>query len=180
VRNPIDRIESHYTHSRRAYWGKKIKPLHQGIDPELLEKSRYARQIEEYYHRFPRDQILILDFNALKMKPEKKLQKVCQFLEVDPDYSCQELHRVHNTNQQTIVNDKLWQSLRRVNLLRSLAQLIPSRSKNKIHLLFGRQITENFKLSPEQRNWVLNELKEDLQKLNQSYGIDIQKWEIEV
>jgi hypothetical protein len=178
MRNPLDRIESHYTHGQAQGWLATKKPLSEEIDGRLIEASRYATQIEEYYKRFSADSILLLNFEDLKTNPLHQVKKVCQFLEIDPDYNFQELDTRHNANEGRIGYDPLWRSLRRIKLLRSMAQVISVKPKRMLHSFFGRQIEGKFKLSPAQRDFILSQLKEDLQKLSFEYGIELSKWGI--
>ena len=179
MRNPLDRIESHYTHGLAQNWQSTQKPLTEEIHPELIEASQYARQLNEYYQRFPAENILLLNFVDLKKDPRTLLKKVCCFLQIDPDYSFQGLNTVYNANTERIANETLWRSLKKIKLLHYLSKHISVQQKKKIYHLFGRKLEGNIKLLPEQRSYVLHELREDLQKLRLDYGVDLQSWEIE-
>jgi hypothetical protein len=180
MRNPIERIESHYTHGKAQGWQSTQKPLTKEIDKELLEASQYARQIEEYYQRFPRDHILLLNFEDLKTDPLNLVQKVCYFLEVDSNYQFQKIGKIYNANQERIADERLWRSLRKIKLLRALKNKLTIQQKQDIYRIFGRKIKENFKLSLEQEKNVLSYLKEDLKKLKTDYKFDIDRWGIEI
>ena len=180
IRNPIERIESHYTHGRAAGWASTEKPISEGIARDLIETSRYARQIEEYYKRFSAHSILLLNFEDLKTEPLKLLRKVCRFLEVNPDYEFQQLDKIYNANKQRIADERLWRSLKRIKYLRSIAGRIPVKQKQMLYGCLGRKIEGNIKLSAKQRSFVVSELQEDLRKLSVEYGVDISRWGIEV
>ena len=180
MRNPIERIESHYTHGHALGFPETQKPLSEVIDSDLITTSQYAKQIAEYYKKFSADSILLLNFEDLKTNPLNQVKKVCQFLDIDPDYNFQELDTRHNANEGRIGYDPLWRSLRRIKLLRSMAQVISVKQKQMLHSFFGSQIESNIKLSPEQRNFILQELQEDLRKLSSEYGVDVRSWGIEV
>lgn len=62
MRNPIDRIESYYTHLQAWRVDPTIKPFSEGIDSKVIDVSKYAMQIEEYYKRFSSDSIFMLNF----------------------------------------------------------------------------------------------------------------------
>ena len=179
MRNPLDRIESHYTHGLAKNWQSTQKPLAEEIHPELIEASQYAKQLSEYYQRFPAENILLLNFTNLKKEPLTLLKEVCCFLQIDPDYQFQGLNQVHNANTERIADETLWLWLRKIKLLRSLGKHISQQQKKKIYHLFGRKLEGNIKLPPEQRSYILQELREDLQKLSVDYGFDLQSWGIE-
>ncbi|MDJ0728268.1 MAG: sulfotransferase, partial [Prochloraceae cyanobacterium] len=99
MRNPIERIESQYTHGQAAGWeGIEKTSSTTTIDRDLIVPSLYAMQIKEYYKRFPAENILLLNFDDLKTNPRDLLQQVCNFLEIDPNYEFQGLNTVHNAN----------------------------------------------------------------------------------
>jgi Sulfotransferase domain len=179
MRNPIERIESHYTHGKAQGWRSTQKPLTEEIDKELLEASQYARQIEEYYQRFSRDRILLLNFEDLKTDPLNLIKKTCCFLEIDSDYQFQRIGKIYNANQERIADERLWRLLRKIKPLRSLKGKLTTKQKQYAYYIFGRKITENFKLPLKQRNYVLNQLKEDLEKLSLDYDFDITRWTID-
>jgi hypothetical protein len=180
MRNPIERIESHYSHGATQDWGKRLKPLSEGIDEVMLETCRYSKFLEIYYKQFPSEDILLLNFDDLKNDPERLIQRVVEWLGVNPHYAFKELTTKHNSNENRIANDRMWRSLRKNKLLYSAASLVPARPKYMLHSLFGTHVKENFKLSPEQRMFVLRELHEDLQKLKLDYGLDVNCWGIEI
>jgi hypothetical protein len=80
VRNPIDRLVSHYIHEwtmgvMRGSIGDAIE-RHQ----ELVDYSRYAMQIEPYVERYGVDRILVLPLEDMKAEPQRALERVGAFL----------------------------------------------------------------------------------------------------
>lgn len=180
IRNPLERIESHYTHVQGTDWGTVVK-LSEGIDDKLIEFTKYAQQIEEYYKRFPADSILLLDFEELKNSPLELVKKVCRFLEIDYNYEFQRIGEIYNPNKNRIINDRFWRRMRRIKPLRTLVKKwLPTQQKQIVHSFFGNKVEEKFRLSPEQKDLVLSLLREDLRKLKFEYGIDVSRWGIEV
>jgi len=184
LRNPIERIESHYTHGQALGWTETQKPLSEGVNTHLIEVSQYARQIEEYYKRFSTDSILLLNFENLKTNPHSLLRGVCQFLDIDPEYNFQGIDTVYNANNQRLVDERLWKSMSRmksnVKLLDSMIKLIPTKQKQMIYSYLGRKRESNIQIPPEQRSIILGELRQDLRKLSLEYGVDVSLWGIEV
>lgn len=85
VRDPIDRIRSHYEH--RVAIGTERAPLELAVieDPIYVVCSRYASQIERYLDHFPREQILLITAERLRHARAVTVEQVFGFLGVDAD-----------------------------------------------------------------------------------------------
>ncbi len=176
LRDPIERIESHYTHA--MFTGKKLKGVlnPEKIHPGVLSASMYAMQIEKYYKQFPSESILLLNFSELKENPDRLLDEVCDFLEIDrmPHSIAKESK---NRSEGKIIDGALWPAM---NLVAKLvpSQLTPKGTRNAVRELLGKKVTQKVKLSEAQREFVIKELKSDLTILKSEYGFDISRWGI--
>ncbi len=80
LRNPIDRLISHYIHE----WSQRVITC--GIDEaianhsELIEYSCYGRQIEPYLSAYGENSVLLVSFDRLKNCPQEELERICQFI----------------------------------------------------------------------------------------------------
>ena len=83
LRDPIDRIRSHYQH--RVAIGTERAPLEEAVieDPVYLASSRYAAQIERYLERFPREQLLLITSEHLRSDRAETMRRVFRFVGVD-------------------------------------------------------------------------------------------------
>ena len=86
VRDPIERIRSHYQH--RVLSGAEREPLERAVldDERYLNCSRYAMQIERYLPHFPREHVLLLTSERLRSSRAQTLRSVYGFLGVDRDF----------------------------------------------------------------------------------------------
>jgi hypothetical protein len=86
VRDPVDRIRSHYLHELCAL--RERRPLEQAVreNPIYLDRSRYAMQLERYLDFFPREQLLVLRAEELFRAPLEVLPRLYGFLGVDPGW----------------------------------------------------------------------------------------------
>lgn len=94
VRNPVDRIRSHYAMDR--YLGHVSRPLLSLIEEELalgddanwgncryyVGASRYARQLREFHRYFAPEQVCVLSFEKLVAEPDSEVRKIFEFLEI--------------------------------------------------------------------------------------------------
>lgn len=85
VRDPVDRIESHVAHNiarrpQRPPGGDFAHPI---------AVSRYASQLDRFLRRFPREDLLVLDFDDLRADPRALVGRALGFLglEIPPDFA---------------------------------------------------------------------------------------------
>jgi hypothetical protein len=86
VRDPIDRIASHYIQQRadgdRRSFAERMREYDRPDNP-IVCPSRYARQIDRYLEFFPPSQLLVVDQHELRHRRRATLRRIFTFLEVD-------------------------------------------------------------------------------------------------
>lgn len=93
VRDPVQRIRSHYR--TRAREGAEKLPIERAIveNPVYLEYSRYAMQIDRFLEHFAREQLLVITAEDLRDDRRATMRTVYAFVGVDPDVEPPELDR---------------------------------------------------------------------------------------
>ena len=186
LRNPIDRIESHYTQGRKHNYQDTAQPLSVGINQEIIDTSRYAMQAKEYYQRFSTKDILLLDFEVLKQNSSLLLKKVCNFLDIDANYEFNDSQLIHNSHSKKSSKVFIpgYSYLRKTSFVQDRLKFMPQNFKQNarsIRNLFARHVENEYvKLSPEQRQYIFKELAEDLKNLQNDYNFDVSRWSIEI
>jgi hypothetical protein len=86
VRDPVERIRSHYQHN--CAHGKEDLPFDRAVISRSVyaDVSRYAMQVERWLEHFPREQLLIVQSERLRRDRNATLCEVFTFLGVDPDH----------------------------------------------------------------------------------------------
>jgi hypothetical protein len=171
MRDPIERIESHYTHALSAPWGKTITPLNKGVDQRLIEVSKYAKQLDFYCRRFSKEQLILLNFNDLRNNALQLLDYICRWLELDTSYEFKNTFNNYHPTKGKVIEGKLWP------LIKPVAEFLPNKHRDRLKHQLGHTITHHVKLSQEQRKFVYRELRDDLYRLEVNYGFDISGWE---
>lgn len=93
VRDPIDRIVSHYLHRLAA--GKERRSLDDALTDMsgdilargFIYRSMYFMQLEQWLECFPESSVLVLDQEDLRERRLETLQRVFRFLGVDESFS---------------------------------------------------------------------------------------------
>lgn len=90
LRDPVERIISQYVHFYAD--GLENRSLSEALrdfadhNPYVL-RSRYALQLEQYLAHFSESRILVTTLEDLRGQPQRVLQGIFEFLDVDPRFS---------------------------------------------------------------------------------------------
>jgi hypothetical protein len=98
VRDPIDRMLSHYLHNVGG--GYETRPLEAALgDPDsaYVARGRYAMQVEPYLREFGSERVLILSREQLGGDREPTMRRVFEFCGVDPAFSSRQFEREWET-----------------------------------------------------------------------------------
>ena len=184
LRNPLDRIESQVRHGLFAGWGQSLDA---GISSDLLDFSRYAMQLDQYIKYFSIDQIFLVTLEEFILDPHTVLARICNFLGIDNEFKFQKAEEPRNSGEffntspliarlsqgvfgQFIANRILPPDVKR--WLRGNLTKCGNRKEQGSNL--GR-----WKLTSEERTFILTSLKDDLKRLEYEFAIDVRKfWHI--
>lgn len=82
LRDPVERYISGVTH--RVMYGEPMSP---GADQRMaFEAGLYARQLETLLEFFPREQVLVLQYERCCLDPAGQLERTYRFLGLDPGF----------------------------------------------------------------------------------------------
>ena len=173
VRDPIERIQSHFTYSDALGHPEAIVDISRGVHSDLLTTSMYAKQLDYYRKFFSDDSLLVIKFSDLKKNPQELLKRICAFLQIDESFEFQDITKTINKNAGRIKKDPMWDALRKAKIFDPIARALPSRYKQAIHSIYGKKVNGNRPLSNDLREFILNMLSHDMHRLKQEYGIDL-------
>jgi hypothetical protein len=98
VRDPIERLLSHYLHNLGG--GYDPRPLAEALADDrsaYWQRSRYAYQVDPYVETFGADRVAIVSREELKAERAATMRRVYAFCEVDPDFASPEFEREWET-----------------------------------------------------------------------------------
>ena len=172
LRHPFKRIESHIRHLISEGFQNKVEVIE-----EHLAFTEYARQLDFYRDTFGRDRIYVLLLENLQENPQRELRRICQFLEIDPDYEFQRLDVVRNSKDTLNLHPALRQIYKNP-FIKSVGSLIPPQIREKLYKPLSRKDTLEVKLSDEDKALVMKRLEPDLIRLQQEYRVDLRTWNL--
>jgi hypothetical protein len=83
-------IYSWYWYNRNAVVGSLPRTFAEMMDnPFLRDLGSYARHLKPYLERFPAENILVIQFDAIRRGPDCVRRRIYEFLKVDPDFKPQ-------------------------------------------------------------------------------------------
>ncbi len=87
LRPPVEMIYSWYWYGRNAVIGK-LPETFEGMmeNPFLRDVGCYARHLRRYLERFPAENFLVIQFEAIRRAPDDVRRGVYEFLGVDSDF----------------------------------------------------------------------------------------------
>jgi hypothetical protein len=183
MRHPLRRIESHARHVQRtrAELGRlpSDRPDHSldaGISPVSLAASRYAEQLDQYRAFHDRGQVMLLTLEEFSADPQAGVARVTAFLGLDP---LPALEKPKSENRAAVKRSRAgwWNALRAVPGLPGLiTRLIPEQTRRKLDQATAQKVrTEGrFRLTPAEEEAVLADLRPDLIRLRDVYGVDVE------
>lgn len=167
VRDPFERVVSHFHHiTRKSTWRSVVR------SSQVISTSNYFMQLERYAEYFPREDILIVDFDDLKANPRQTVENVYEFLGVSVNYLPQSFE---------VKNVATFRSPAEMALRHSKASFLfekfpsPAKVLAKQLLRFASPPRRRA-LSVRERKYIHACLESDMMKLNEVYGVNVEKW----
>jgi Sulfotransferase domain len=187
VRDPIERIVSHYLHQwyRKRRLNSSMDIL---VDPDekrslhYIRTSSYYLQLSQYIEFYDISRILVISLEEMKRSRANTMRKVFQFLEVDDTFTLPEDVGIANPTASKIRTNSLGNIvLSKSPVLSSLRKfagsLLPSSAKDRIRSHLGSK-HEAPELTPEIRQTLKNALRDDIEKFRELTNMAFDEWDI--
>lgn len=184
LRNPVDRMYSHYLANLRD--GKTYKPFRQEVEEDFnkhpkgwyinhgyVEMGLYYHQVKRFLDVFPREQIRIYLYDDLKNDPESLLKEVCLFLGIDAGFRFNTSQKFNTARVPK--NEKLLYWLSASGIKKNMFRLLPQSFKGEIKNLFFKK--EKAKpMTDYEKNWAAGFYKDEIAGLQNLLGRDLSAW----
>lgn len=187
VRDPVERIVSHYLHQ---WYGKRRKDasldsladVNHPKTRHYICTSNYYLQLSQYLEFYDISRIFVVTLEDLKRDRQETLRRVFRFLGVDdsvtPNNDLGVLNATNTKMRANRLGDLVLSGSPLVSSLRSLAgSLLPATAKLRIRSLLGSKY-EDPELSPAVRAVLRNALREDTARFRELTGMAFDEWDI--
>jgi hypothetical protein len=176
VRNPIDRVFSHYLHDLAN--GREQRPLHIAVrrDDRYLAPSRYATQLEHYFRVFSPGQVLLLKADDLLARRAETVRRVLEFIGVNGNVHLHldfEAHRSSEKLERTRALTFARQSRYR--------RFVPRPIRRRLRQLLANPLdTSKIEVDGETREFLVAQFAPGVRRLSELAGEDFGRtWGIE-
>jgi hypothetical protein len=173
LRHPVERIVSQYRHALRAGWEKVTLERALDTNPQYVDISSYASQLERYAGLFDRANILTVLAEHLRSDRPRTMQRVFSFIGVDPTWEpaepAAELHAA-GTEPTRRPGAAL---LDRLPGRAAARRLLPAGIRSTYHRLTALDHPDRVALSEQATARLLDRLRPDLERLPALVGDDI-------
>jgi len=175
VRDPFKRIES------QINWGSIFPWFDPDIKPwedTYIATTLYSKQLAQYEKFFDPKDILILEFDDMRLHPEKICKKVSTFLAITNDFNLLTLKKIKNETQ---AETKLQRYILRNSKRRKLFFRLPVRIRKiiKKRIFPLSKPASKIILSESDKHKINDKIWEDMIRLRDKYEVDISKWGFE-
>lgn len=180
VRDPIDRLISHYIH--RVIRGLESRELSDIVsnyrDDFLLAQGRYFLQIQQYLEFFPMQDIYCFSIDNLKNNPIQTVKSIYEFLGVEASVATSQNYKVHNANKRLTKKNAFGMSILHFYHEHIEQRPLPYTIK-KLFLNFAELGATSFKpssLDGSSLEILTDYYREDVLDFSRLVGLDISQW----
>jgi hypothetical protein len=177
VRDPVERIVSHYMHLRAVGPERRSLPAAVGRPRNVyVECTRYGSLLRPFLDRFPRSRIHIVRQEDLLHRRRGTLREVFRFLGVDELFWSTKMERLRNLSDRKGGSSRVARRIMRSRLAAPVYWL-PQEAKWAIERAISRpDEAERPRIDDELRRRLLEELEPEIATLEGLTGWDLREW----
>ena len=173
MRDPIDRLISHYLHE--SIRGQINVSVDQAVEqhPELTVFGLYSRQLEPYLEAFGPEGVLPVFFERLVAHPQEELERICRFIGYEGRPRWDFAMKAQNVTSEQLRKSVIRETIVNVPLLRRIRGWLVPRHWNERIKAFWRTTSERPMLMRESVHRLRAVFDADLARLGAWLGVEI-------
>lgn len=165
VRDPVERIVSHWMHNRAA--GRERRSIDDALEGEsshYVLTSMYGLQLEAFREHYSDDRIMVVAAEDLRKERTETVQSVCRFLGLDDGFESPVFERDFNRSEGKRESP-------------DVARRLPGRAlKRLLRRVGGGSPVERPRLEGETKRRIIRLLEADVAELRRSTGQGFPDW----
>lgn len=183
LRNPVDRVLSHYQMALR--YGHTQKSFRKAIEADMnshkkgwgiselfIELGMYHEQLQRFYEQFPENQILVILFDDLVKAPKNTLKQCYQFLNLEEKFTL----NYNKFNQAEVPRFKsLNQWITNSGLKNMLLKILPEHHKENLKKHFFSQPAQAI-MRPEDKAFLKDIYLREIENTARLINRDLSHW----
>jgi hypothetical protein len=178
VRDPLDRVISEQRYMARL--GKMPPDINVALRdvPRIVERSRYAFQIEPWLQRFGRESLKLLVFEQYVANREATVRALFEFLGARPPADYRLPDAKNSTDDVIVPRGILRRIVRTEAYRRTVRSIVPAFVRDRAKRVLGRRLDVSFeaRLTPQNERQLLDRLRPEVEALHQIAGWDRPVW----
>lgn len=181
LRNPMDRaFERYYSKWRGLRNKERPKTFEKAleIEPKIIGDGFYYKHLKKYFKLFPKENILVLIYEDIEQDPIGFIQKIYQFLGVNPEFIPQNGYNKTMNSREDISMRKLREQIQKTIKGQKIFKIFRwLKIYNLIKYIFSLFLSAYLpKLNPKTRKYLYNLYKEDIKNLEKLINRDLSFW----
>jgi Sulfotransferase domain len=179
VREPLDRMVSHYLHWRAL--GLERRPLREALsDPGsfYVTRSCYATQLKPFLDLFPREQIMVQTHERLLKERQETLRRIFDFVGIDSSFTSAEFDRMWERSEgKSRLYSLTWQLAQRT---RGRGVFLPRflrwPAQRLVRMPVRHRRTDRPVIEGELRERLRERLRDEVHEFRTLTGVELEGW----
>lgn len=178
IRQPVERVISHYTHNRVREIDMRPPETAVFSDAAYVNRSRYAVQIRPYLELFGPENVLLLVFEEYTADQVATLYRLADFLGIEAaPFAETDTTPLHQSVGQPYLRSEAARTFTQTELFRKMRGVVPAAIRQPIrHRMLSNKIDEKPYFSPEVKHALWRLLEDDVQIIEQLLGRTLNVW----
>ena len=171
LRDPVERMLSQYAHNFAK--GRETRRLNEALKPRSMNNylltSSYHTQLKAFLDYYPLDRILVISAEDLRVNRRPTVQRVFEFLDVDPNFDSPVFENEFHATERKYTNGF------------SLQWLIPNKKllfamRNVVSCQFTKPVPPDKDLDEATKGLLIEALRPDIDALRRLTGERFERW----
>lgn len=178
MRQPVERVISHYTHNRVREIDTRPPEIAVFSDAPYVDRSRYGVQIRPYLELFGPENVMLLVFEEYTADQIATLYRVADFLGIEQaPFAETDTTPLHQSVGQPYLRSEAARSFTKSELFQKVRGVVPAAIRQPIrHRLLSNKIEEKPYFSPEVKQALWRLLEDDVHTVEQLLGYGLNVW----